>query len=85
MAFADCGFEFLLHLGLCLAQHVLDDALFGLQVIARGVAALPAAILALPESLSIDYSDAKYTRFTPKIAAALKVIFRVVESGGFTV
>ena len=34
-----------------------------------------------PRSLSIDYSGAKYTRFPPKIAAAQKVLFRVVENG----
>ena len=33
------------------------------------------AILALPESLFIDYSGAKYTRFPPKIAAAQKALF----------
>ena len=56
------------------------------------------AIFALPESaslvtavrfsdgqgvLSIDYSGAKYARFTPKIAAVLKSLFRVVENGKF--
>ena len=35
------------------------------------------------ESLSIDYSGAKYTRFPPKIAATLKSLFRVVENGKF--
>ena len=35
------------------------------------------------EALSIDYSDAKYTRFPPKIAATLKSLFRVVENGKF--
>ena len=35
------------------------------------------------EALSIDYSGAKYARFPPKIAAALKVLFRVVENSGF--
>ena len=35
------------------------------------------------EALSIDYSSAKYTRFPPKIAAAQRALFRVVESGGF--
>ncbi len=39
------------------------------------------AIFALPESLFIDYSGAKYTRFPPKIAAAQKALFRVVENG----
>ena len=33
------------------------------------------AILALPKSLFIDYSGAKYTRFPPKIAAAQKALF----------
>ena len=33
------------------------------------------------EALSIDYSGAKYTRFIPKIAAAQKALFRVVENG----
>ena len=56
------------------------------------------AIFALPESTSlvtavrfwdgqgvrfIDYSGAKYTRFSPKIAAAQKALFRVVENGKF--
>jgi len=41
------------------------------------------AILALPESLFIDYSGAKYTRFPPKIAAAQKALFRVVENSKF--
>ena len=31
--------------------------------------------------LFIDYSGAKYTRFPPKIAAAQKALFRVVENG----
>ena len=35
------------------------------------------------ESLSIDYSGAKYARFTPKIAVTLKSLFRVLENGGF--
>ena len=35
------------------------------------------------EALSIVYSGAKYTRFPPKIAAALKALFRVVENSGF--
>ena len=33
------------------------------------------AISALPESLFIDYSGAKYTRFIPKIAAMQKSLF----------
>ena len=33
------------------------------------------------EALSIVYSGAKYTRFPPKIAAAQKALFRVVENG----
>jgi len=33
------------------------------------------AIFALPESLFIDYSGAKYTRFIPKIAAMQKSLF----------
>ena len=41
------------------------------------------AILALPEGLFIDYSGAKYTRFPPKIAAAQRALFRVVENGEF--
>ena len=41
------------------------------------------AIFALPESLFIDYSGAKYTRFPPKIAAAQKALFRVVENSKF--
>ena len=35
------------------------------------------------EALSIVYSGAKYTRFPPKIAAAQKALFRVVENGKF--
>ena len=35
------------------------------------------------EALSIDYGGAKYTRFPPKIAAAQKALFRVVENGKF--
>ena len=35
------------------------------------------------EALSIDYSGAKYTRFPPKIAAAQKALFHVVENGKF--
>ena len=35
------------------------------------------------EALSIVYSGAKYTRFPPKIAAAQKALFRVVENGEF--
>ena len=35
------------------------------------------------EVLFIDYSGAKYTRFPPKIAAAQKALFRVVENGKF--
>ncbi len=33
------------------------------------------AIFALPESLFIDYSGAKYVHFAPKIAAAQKSLF----------
>ena len=33
------------------------------------------------KSLFIDYSGAKYTHFPPKIAAAQKALFRVVENG----
>ena len=33
--------------------------------------------------LSIDYSGSKYARFTPKIAAMQKSLFRVVENGKF--
>ena len=49
MAFADRGLEFLLDLGLRFTQHVLDDALSALRVIARGVPTLPAAIFAFPD------------------------------------
>ena len=35
------------------------------------------------EAFFIDYSGAKYARFPPKIAAALKALFRVVENGKF--
>ena len=41
------------------------------------------AIFALPESLFIDYSGAKYTRFPPKIAAMQKSLFQVVENSNF--
>ena len=41
------------------------------------------AIFERSRSLSIDYSGAKYTRFPPKIAAAQKALFRVVENGKF--
>lgn len=41
------------------------------------------AILALPESLSIDYSNAKYAHFAAKIIATQKSLFRVVENNGF--
>ena len=53
MAFADRGLEFLLDLGLRFTQHVLDDPLSALRVIARGVAALPAAVL--------SFSDVAFT------------------------
>ena len=49
LTFADRGLEFLLHLGLRLAQHVLDDALSGFLIIARGVAALPASVLSFSD------------------------------------
>ena len=35
------------------------------------------------EVLFIDYSGAKYARFSPKIAAMQKSLFRVVENGKF--
>ena len=35
------------------------------------------------EALSIDYSGAKYARFPPKIAAAQRALFRVVENSNF--
>ena len=35
------------------------------------------------EALSIDYSGAKYARFTPKIAAEPKALFRVLENCDF--
>ena len=35
------------------------------------------------EVLFIDYSGAKYARFTPKIAAVQRALFRVVENGKF--
>jgi len=41
------------------------------------------AISALPESLFIDYSGAKYTRFPSKIAAAQKALFRALENCDF--
>ena len=41
------------------------------------------AIFERSRSLFIDYSGAKYARFPPKIAAALKALFRVVENSGF--
>ena len=41
------------------------------------------AIFERSRSPFIDYSGAKYARFPPKIAAALKALFRVVENSGF--
>ena len=41
------------------------------------------AIFERSRSPFIDYSGAKYTRFPPKIAAAQKALFRVVENGKF--
>ena len=38
-----------------------------------------------PRRLIFVYGGAKYTRFPPKIAAAQKALFRVVENGGFDV
>ena len=35
------------------------------------------------EAISIDYSGSKYARFTPKIVAAPKSLFRVVENEKF--
>ena len=35
------------------------------------------------ETLSIDYSGAKYTRFIPKIAAMQKSLFRAFENSEF--
>ena len=35
------------------------------------------------EALSIDYSGAKYARFTPKIAAEPKALFRTLENCDF--
>ena len=49
LAFADRGLEFLLDLGLRLAQHVLDDAFSALWVIARCVPALPTAVFSLSD------------------------------------
>ena len=49
LTFTDRGFEFLLDLGLRFTQHVLDDPLSALRVIACGVAALPSAILSLSD------------------------------------
>ena len=47
MTFADRGLEFLLDLGLRLAQYVLDDPFSCLRVIACGVPALPSAVFPL--------------------------------------
>ena len=49
LTFADRGLEFLLDLGLRLAQHVLDDPLSALRVIACGVAALPSSVLSFSD------------------------------------
>ena len=49
LTFADRGFEFFLDLGLRLAQHVFDDPLSALRVIARSVPALPASILSFAD------------------------------------
>ena len=146
LTFADCGFEFLLDLGLSFTQHVLDDPFSCLRVIARGVPPLPSAILsfsdvslavcssfrhrisllcngkpyrkkqekatekrnryqkviicsseprrrifvycganlALPEILFIDYSGAKYTHFTPEIAAAQNHFFVWLKTENFS-
>ena len=70
-----------LHLGaappyLCLLRRnfcAAGDVLFGYS----------GAIFERSRSLFIDYSGTKYTRFPPKIAAALKALFRVVENGEF--
>ena len=49
LTFADRGLEFLLDFGLRFTQHVLDDALSALRVIARGVPTLPAAVLSFSD------------------------------------
>ena len=49
MAFADCGFEFFLDLGLRLAEDIFDDAFSTLRVITGGVATLPAAVFPLAD------------------------------------
>ena len=47
MAFADCGFEFFLDLGLRLAEDIFDDPLSALRVITDCVPALPSAVFPL--------------------------------------
>ena len=49
LAFTDRGLEFLLDLGLRFTQHVLDDPLSALRVIARRVPALPSAVLSFSD------------------------------------
>ena len=49
LAFCYSGFQLFFDLGLCLAQHILVDALAGLGIIPGGVPALPAAVLPLAE------------------------------------
>ena len=41
------------------------------------------AIFERSKSLFIDYGGAKYTQFTPKIAAAQKAPFLVMKNGDF--
>ena len=74
MAFSDRGFEFLLDLSLCLTQHVLDDALSALRVIACGVASFPATILSFADvALAVCSSlwHARYSAFVPNARSLL--------------
>ena len=60
---------------------VYGDAIFALP----GTFSLVTAVRFLngQEVLFIDYSGAKYARFTPKIAAAQKAPFLVMKNGDF--
>ena len=49
MAFADCGFEFFLDLGLRLAEDIFDDGFADFWISANRVPALPTTILAFSD------------------------------------
>ena len=64
LTFTDRGFEFLLDLGLRLAQHVLDDPFSALRVIACGVTAFPAAIFAFP-NVALSVCSSLWHKISP--------------------